>query len=137
MRPARLEDAEALAGLFAALGHPEAPDAVRARLWASPPSRAALVAELSLELVGAAVVELSHPLHREGREAQLSALVTRSDRRHLGVGRALVSAALAWARREGARGLFVRTPALRDDAGGFFRAVGFDETHVTFDWRLP
>lgn len=136
VRPAHPGDAEALARLFAGLGHPASPEEVRGRLWASPPWRAVWVAELGLELAGAAVVELSHPLHRHGREAALTALVTASDCRHRGVGRGLVFAALAWARREGCFNLQARVGLAHDDALGFFRAVGFEETHRAFDWRL-
>jgi GNAT superfamily N-acetyltransferase len=136
VRPAHPQDAEALAQVLAALGHAGSAEEMRARLWASPPWRAVFVAELGLEVAGAAVVELSHPLHRPGREAALTALATASDCRHRGVGRALVAAALAWARREGCYGLVVRVGLAHDDANGFFRAVGFEETHRTFDWSL-
>lgn len=136
VRPAQPGDAEPLARLLAALGHPASPEQMRGRLWASPPWRAVWVAELGLEVAGAAVVELSHPLHRLSREAALTALVAASDCRHRGVGRALVSSALAWARREGCFSLQVRVGLSHDDAVGFFRAVGFEETHRTFDWRL-
>ena len=44
--------------------------------------------------------------------------------------------AVAWARRERCHGLQVRVSLLHDDAHGFFRAIGFEETHRTFDWSL-
>lgn len=136
VRPASPQDAEALARVLALLGHPGSADEVRSRLWASPPWRSVFVAELALEIVGAAVVEAAHPLHRPGREAVLTALAVDPDCRHRGVGRALVATAVAWARREKCHGLQVRVSLLRDDAHGFFRAIGFEETHRTFDWSL-
>lgn len=136
VRPAQAEDSEALAQLFAELGHPTTPEALRARLWASPPWRVVLVAERDLEVVGCAVVELTHPLHLPRPEAQLTALVTRADRQHLGIGRALVMMALAWARRSSAARLHLRSSRRRDGAHGFYRALGFEETHLAFDWVL-
>jgi GNAT superfamily N-acetyltransferase len=136
VRPAEAADAEGLAEVLALLGHPATAEQMRARLWASPPWRAVFVAELDLSIAGAAVVELSHPLHRAEREAALTALATLGDFRHRGVGRALISAAVAWARRERCARLHVRAGVLSDDAHGFFMAVGFEETHRSFDWAL-
>jgi GNAT superfamily N-acetyltransferase len=136
VRPASPHDAEALARVLGLLGHAGSADEVRARLWASPPWRAVFVAELELEVVGAAVIEAAHPLHRAGREAALTALAVDPDCRHRGVGRALAATAVAWARRERCHGLQVRVSLLHDDAHGFFRAIGFEETHRTFDWSL-
>jgi GNAT superfamily N-acetyltransferase len=136
VRPAQLADAEGLAEVLSVLGHAASADEMRARLWASPPWRAVFVAELDLEIAGVAVVELSHPLHRPDREAALTALATLRDFRHRGVGRALVSTAVAWARREHCFRLHVRAGALSDDAHGFFKAIGFEETHHTYDWTL-
>ena len=95
------------------------------------------MAELGIAVAGAAVIEVHHPLHRRGREAQVTALVTDADARHRGVARVLVSHAVAWARREGCDRVFVRVHARRDDAHAFFRAIGFEETHLCFDWSLP
>ena len=95
-----------------------------------------LVAELDGEVVGVAVLELIHPLHTPAPEGVLTALVTDANARHRGAARVLIADASRRARQAGAGKLYLRCHRRRDDAHAFYRAQGFDETHLTFDRKL-
>ena len=77
-----------------------------------------------------------HPrLYSRAPSAQLTALVTnRAARRH-GVGGALTRAAAELARAAGCEKLYVRTNRRRQESPPFYRSLGFEETHFTFDLR--
>jgi GNAT superfamily N-acetyltransferase len=136
VRPAEGSDAPELVRLLEQLGYPSTEEAVRSRLELGPASRRVLLAELSGDAVGLAVVELLHPLHRGAPEAVLTALVTDANARHRGVARVLIADACRRARQMGANRLTLRCDRRRDDAHAFYRAQGFDETHLTFDRAL-
>lgn len=135
-RPAEPADAPALTRLLEQLGYPASEEQVRARLGFGPPDRRVLVAELDDAVVGLAVLELLHPLHQPQPEAVLTALVTEANARHRGVARVLLADAARRARQAGAAKLYLRCHLRRDDAHAFYRAQGFDETHLTFDRTL-
>lgn len=143
MRPPEAGEAGAIAELLDQLGYPSTEEQVRARLeaLASTPDHSVLVAELSLPtgeriVAGLLALEVGRLLHRDDRHAHLTALVTHRQFRHRGVARALLAAAEMIARREGCAFLHLRSSAMRDDAHGFFRAMGFEETHLAFDKKL-
>jgi GNAT superfamily N-acetyltransferase len=136
VRVAEAADAPAMVRLFEQLGYPCGEEALRSRLDLGPPGRRVLLAELGGDAVGLAVVELLHPLHRAAPEAVLTALVTDANARHRGVARALIAEAARRARQQGATRLSLRCHRRRDDAHAFYRAQGFEETHLTFDRAL-
>jgi GNAT superfamily N-acetyltransferase len=136
VRSADPSDAAALVGLLEQLGYACTEEAVASRLELSLPTRRALLAELSGSAVGLAVLELLHPLHRAAPEAVLTALITDANTRHRGVARALIVEASLRARQQGATLLYLRCDRRRDDAHGFYRAQGFEETHLTFERPL-
>jgi len=129
-------DAPALSRLLDQLGHPCSEEQVRARLSFGPPDRRVVVAELDGDVVGLAVLELIHPLHEAAPEGVLTALVTEANARHKGVARVLLADVARRARQAGAQRLTLRCHRRRDDAHAFYRALGFDETHLTFDRAL-
>ena len=135
-RPAEVADVPAMTRLLDQLGYPCSEEQLAARLDFGPPDRRVLVAELDGEVVGLAVLELTHPLHRAAPEAVLTALVTDANARHRGVARVLLADASRRARQAGATRLYLRCHRRRDDAHAFYRALGFDETHLTFDRAL-
>ncbi|HSP19696.1 MAG TPA: GNAT family N-acetyltransferase, partial [Myxococcaceae bacterium] len=94
-------------------------------------------AELKTQaLAGVATVAVHPRLYSPTPAAQLTALVTdRAARRH-GVGRALTHAAAAVARAAGCEKLYVRTNRRRQESPPFYRSLGFEETHLTFDLPL-
>ena len=135
-RPAEAADVPALTRLLEALGYPASEEQVRARLGFGPPDRRVVVAELDGDVVGLAVLELLHPFHRGAPEGVLTALVTEPNARHRGVARVLLADVSRRARQSGATKLQLRCHHRRDDAHAFYRAQGFEETHLTFDRPL-
>ncbi len=85
-----------------------------------------LIAELGDEVVGVAVLRVN----------EIVALVTAPNHRHRGVARGLVLEMCRRARAAGCTRLRVRVDKLRDDVPSFFRALGFDDTHVALDLAL-
>ncbi len=143
VRPAQPEDAEGLAGLFARLGYATSSAVVAAQFGLYQPATCfhALTAEYRPEsgpprLVGAATVSIQQRLYAARPVAQLTALVTDGEARQLGVGRALVKAAVELARSAQCERLFVRSDRRRTESHDFYRMLGFDEVNLTFDLPL-
>ena len=135
VRSARPGDVPALVQLFEQLGYTTDEPTLRAQLEQFGHGGAhALVAELPTHaLAGLATVAIHPRLYSRAPSAQLTALVTdRAARRH-GVGRALTRAAAELAREAGCEKLYVRTNRRRQDSPPFYRSLGFEETHLTFD----
>ena len=135
VRFARPGDVPALVQLFEQLGYTTDEPTLRAQLEQFGHGGAhALVVELpSHVLAGLATVAIHPRLYSPAPSAQLTALVTdRAARRH-GVGRALTRAAAEIAREAGCEKLYVRTNRRRQDSPPFYRSLGFEETHLTFD----
>jgi GNAT superfamily N-acetyltransferase len=138
VRPARPDDVPALVQLFEQLGYATDEPTLRAQLEHFGRGGAfALVAELSTQaLAGLATVAVHPRLYSRAPSAQLTALVTdRAARRH-GVGRALTRAAADIAREAGCEKLYVRTNRRRQESPPFYRSLGFEDTHLTFDLPL-
>ena len=138
VRPARPGDVPALVQLFEQLGYATDEPTLRAQLEHFGRGGAfALVAELSTQaLAGLATVAVHPRLYSRAPSAQLTALVTdRAARRH-GVGRALTRAAADIAREAGCEKLYVRTNRRRQESPPFYRSLGFEDTHLTFDLPL-
>ena len=139
VRPARPDDVPALAQLFEQLGYATDEDTLRTQLDRFGRGGAhALVAELTSHhrVAGLATVAIHPRLYSRAPSAQLTALVTdRAARRH-GVGGALTRAAAELARAAGCEKLYVRTNRRRQESPPFYRSLGFEETHFTFDLRL-
>jgi len=84
----------------------------------------------------AALVETAPAALVERRRATITELFVRPDHRRHGVGRALVAAALGWARERGARRVEVRVVARNAEAQAFWRAQGFGDFVDVLDLRL-
>lgn len=89
-----------------------------------------LIASEGDEVLGVAVLRLVGP------HAEILALVTDPNHRHRGVGRRLVLEMSERARRAGCALLRVRIARTDDGVVGFFRGLGFDETHLALDLAL-
>ncbi|MHB8878505.1 MAG: GNAT family N-acetyltransferase, partial [Myxococcaceae bacterium] len=136
-------DFPALAELLDQLGYPCTEEQVQARLAALSPAghQQVLIADLWLGthqtvVAGLLAMEIGCFFHRDVRHAHVTALVADRRYRHRGVARALMAEAQAIARREGCQLMHVRSSRSRDDAHAFYRALGFEETHLTFDKEL-
>ncbi len=143
VRPAQPEDADGLADLFAHRGYATSGAIIAAQFGLYRPGSPffALVAEHQLavgtpRLVGAATVSIQQRLYAARPVAQLTALVTDGEARQLGVGKALVKAALDLARSVQCERLFVRSDRRRSESHDFYRMLGFDEVNLTFDLSL-
>ena len=138
VRPARPDDVPALVHLFKQLGYTTDESTLRVQLQQFRSGAAhALVAELaSHALAGLATVAVHPRLYSRAPSAQLTALVTERCARRHGVGRALARAAADIAREAGCEKLYVRTNRRRQESPPFYRSLGFEETHFTFDLPL-
>ena len=134
IRPAALADAADLAALSGQLGYPSTPAQIAARLAAlAGAADAVQVAEVDGRVAGWIHVCSHRPLESEP-SAEIAGLVVDESRRGRGIGRLLVEAALAWARRQGYAGIRVRSNVVRADAHRFYEGLGFQrvKTQVTF-----
>jgi ribosomal protein S18 acetylase RimI-like enzyme len=108
----------------------EKAEALLSLCGARPREGTVLIAQEGDELLGVAVFRL-HP-----GEAELLALVTDPNHRHHGVGRQLVFEVSQRARLAGCSRLRVRVSRTEDGVVGFFRGLGFDDTHLALDLTL-
>jgi GNAT superfamily N-acetyltransferase len=134
IRDAERRDSPALARLLGQLGYPAGEDDVIRRLErieASPADRL-FVAELDGSVVGFAGIHVSPSLEHDRDAAKVSAIVVDEAHRRRGVGRALLDAVEAEARRRGCALVFLTTADRRADAHEFYRRLGWEETGRRF-----
>ena len=126
IRPARISDAAAIAGLATQLGYPTRPEEAEPRLRdvTSQPENAILVADWDGAVVGWIHVAGSHHVETESFAAIL-ALVVDEARRSGGIGAALVEAASEWGAQQGFRTLRVRSNVVRERTHAFYERLGF------------
>lgn len=135
MRPARPEEAAAVAVMFNALNTMDGPpppvamtaEAVRRDLLGAAPRAALLVAELDGALVGFVT---GNPVYDSVRAADtffLNDLYVAPEARRRGAGRALVAGLAAPARRRGARCLWWGVDLGDDEALRFYEALGAED----------
>jgi GNAT superfamily N-acetyltransferase len=127
VRPARTEDAPALAVLAGQLGYPTSSEELSARLpeVAANPDAVILVAGERDDVRGWIHVELKRSLLAP-LAAQVMGLVVDERRRSEGIGAALLAAGEAWARERGCRSMLVGTRVTRERAHRFYRRAGYD-----------
>jgi GNAT superfamily N-acetyltransferase len=133
VRPARPDDADALAALLAALGYPTAPADAAARLAALPPSDdgvlLAMAAGVPVGLVG---LHRFATIHAPAPVCYITALVTAAAARGQGVGRRLLEAAERWAIARGCSRIVVTSAEHRADAHAFYERCGYPYTGRRF-----
>jgi GNAT superfamily N-acetyltransferase len=127
IRPARADDASALAPLFADWEHAQPPEFIAERLsaWSATPYAEVLVAELEGALAGVVAVAATPHLARPGRFARLVGLAVGSGFRRRGVGAALVRATEELARSWHCDRLELTSSRWRDEAPAFYVALGY------------
>ena len=140
VRPARLEDSEALADLATQLGYPSKKEEIAERLRQilPDPDHAVLVAELPASgACGFAHVFAGISLET-GARAELLGLVTDGKLRSRGLGRRLVAEAERWAREKGLGALCVHCNVVRTEAHRFYETLGYEcaKTQKYFRKRL-
>ncbi len=137
-RPARPEDAPALAALSTQLGYPSSPDEMRARLRAilGRDEHAVLVAEKDGQVV-AWIHAFILRLVEANPEAEIGGLVVDEGCRGQGIGRALVHLAEEWARALGCATIAVRSNVVRERTHRFYEDLGYTRIKAQYTFRKP
>ncbi len=140
IRPARPDDAPALARLYIQLGYPKGNEAEVL------PERLARIRALGDELivaeqedgtvVGLAGLHLVHVMHYPKPLGYITSFVTDQSVRRQGVGRKLLEAATEWARAKGCYRLSLTSAEHRSDAHAFYPASGIPMTGRRFSKDL-
>jgi N-acetylglutamate synthase-like GNAT family acetyltransferase len=138
VRPARDDDAAAVAELLGHLGYPAPASEIPRRLTRlrARGDAETLVAVAEGRVVGLATVHARDVLHHAHPVVQLTALVVPPDMRGRGVGRALVDVVERWAAARGAERLVVTTALHRADAPAFYERLGFEHTGRRYARRI-
>jgi len=138
VRPARDDDASAVAELLAHLGYPAPPAEIPARLarLRARGDAETLVAVADGRVVGLATVHARDVLHHAHPVVQLTALVVPPHMRGRGVGRTLVGAVEHWAAARGADRLVLTTALHRAEAPAFYERLGFEHTGRRYARRI-
>ena len=142
IRPAASHDAPAAADLMAQLtehAHGQADPGVedRFRAMLDLPQYAIFVAEDETgQVVGLLTVSHRWTLWHAGPCALIEELVVDERARGRGVGRALVQAALDWARSQGCSEVEVSTEQENADAQNFYRRLGFEGVALLLEHEL-
>ena len=129
IRPARPADAPVLGRLPAELGYPQAAAELHRRIMAlaDTDTDAVLVAEVSEPVVGMASVHVT-PFFNEGRSrGRITALVVDPDLRRRGIGRHLLEAVEATAKRRGCGAVELTSSPHRHGAHRFHLAAGYQD----------
>ena len=135
-RPARSEDAGGLVALVEALGYPDLPGRVQARLerLIARDDHAVFVAARGGELVGWIHVQEFHSLASDPI-ALIAGLSVDPACRRSGLGRGLVARAEHWARGRGLSSLRLRARVTRTGAHAFYRRLGFELAKEQLQFR--
>ncbi len=138
IRRATVADAEALAPLMTQLGYPTEPAAMRARLERidAHPDYHTLVAARGGVLVGTVGLQRGIGWVDDHPWARVMSLVVTESERGRGTGAALMRAAEAWARENGAASLHLTAARHREGAHRFYERVGYQATGLRFVRRL-
>jgi GNAT superfamily N-acetyltransferase len=138
IRPARADDASAIAALLTELGYPTTPDEVPSRLAGyDSPDYAALLAENKDGAVALIGLHLLSSLHVASPACYITGLIVSEKAQRQGIGRQLLSAAEAWARAHGCNRITVTSATHREGAHAFYENSGFPETGRRFVRTLP
>jgi GNAT superfamily N-acetyltransferase len=127
VRPARPDDAPALAPLTTQLGYPvEAPEQAErlARVLASTDDAVLVAVDAADTAIGWIHVQLRHPL-TSAPHAQIAGMVVNEEHRSEGVGAALLAAAEAWAGERGLTSVQVYSRVERERAHRFYERHGY------------
>jgi len=136
IRPARFEDATAIAELCAQPGYLSSPVQVKRRLEqiAYVPFHSLVVAETGGQISGWAYVQ-AYTLPEMDFHAELGGLVVAKEHRGAGVGKDLLAAGEEWACQKGFRELWVRSNVIRTEAHQFYQALGYEHINSQHTFR--
>jgi GNAT superfamily N-acetyltransferase len=134
IRRATTDDAETIATLLGELGYPTSARSIPRRLQSLDREGSPVFLAVGADdtPLGLAAVTRHAALHAEAPVAYITALVTSSNARGQGVGRALVGACEGWARERGCGRLSVTSAEHRSDAHSFYPSCGLPYTGRRF-----
>lgn len=138
IRDAVASDAPAIAGLLGELGYPASSGEAAAHLdtFERDPASRVQVAVLDGVVVGLIATHLVPRFDAERLSCRILDLVVTGSCRRAGVGRALVRAAEADARRRGIPRLDLATGDERHDARAFYESLGYERKSLAYRKRL-
>lgn len=141
IRPATLDDTEALASLSTQLGYPATPQLIAERLrsWASLPHHAVFVACLPTGEVAAFIdLGITHHLQIDPY-VEIGGLVVDASARNRGIGVRLLEQAESWARAHRIATIRVRSNVIRADAHRFYERENYvrEKTSAVFRKSVP
>lgn len=127
LRPAAVQDADALVPLLAELGYPVAADLVRdnVRRLAHTEVDRVWVAERGGTVLGVVSVHLTPLFHAAGCLGRVTSLVVRADARGHGIGRMLMRQAEAFCWAAGCERVELTSGDHRAEAHRFYEALGY------------
>lgn len=132
IRPVRLDDAEAAAGLSGELGYPIDADRMRRRLETllQLPDHAVFVAVRDGVVLG--WIHVSEVMHLQSDpRVEIGGLVVTESARGQRVGASLVARAEQWASSRGFNAILVRSQIKREDAHRFYLREGYARTKTS------
>ncbi|MDQ3617612.1 MAG: GNAT family N-acetyltransferase [Pseudomonadota bacterium] len=134
VRAAETGDASDVAALFDALGYPCSLDeaAERIAVVTADPSQHLLLAERDGEACGLIALHMIYAIANGAELARVTALVVSPECHRLGIGRRLLRAVEALARRAGVARIEVTSGAQREQAHAFYRGCGYDDGSLRF-----
>ncbi len=137
-RPARLEDAPAMAALSDQLGYPSSAEEMQERLRAilGQEEHAVFVAERNGRVVAWIHVFLLR-LVEANPEAEIGGLIVDEECRGQGIGRTLVRLAEDWARSLGCATIAVRSNVVRERTHRFYEGLGYGRVKAQYTFRKP
>ena len=132
VRALRVDDAEAVAALSAALGYPAREEEIRSRIQqlAENSERMALAAVLQDEVVGWIDAAVERHLQSES-VVVIGGLVVRNDVRGRRIGQHLCQAVEQWAVQIGIATVRVRSQLKRADAHRFYLRGGYSQVKIS------
>jgi GNAT superfamily N-acetyltransferase len=139
IRPMAASDADRVAHLMSQLGYPSTSQQIAQRFERidGQSNQALFVADDDGQVV-ASVHVAANPYLENDASAEILGLVVADEYRSQGIGKALVSAAEAWAARLGCGVLRVRSNTIRTRAHAFYDRAGFHrvKTQLCFEKEI-
>lgn len=139
IRLAKIGDAARLADLSGQLGYPASEADIRKRMREIRPAsqHALFVAETKDAGVIGWIHASKQPLLEVDLRAEINGLVVAENHRSLGAGARLLAAAEDWARKQGCKGMSVRSNVIRERAHQFYERNGFEHYKTQKSFRKP
>lgn len=139
IRRAKVTDAPRIAELSGQLGYPATAEQIRRRLRQIQPASQNAIFVADAEDAG--VVGWLHvskvALLETDLRAEVNGLVVAEGHRSVGAGAQLLVAAEKWARKQGCKGMSVRSNVIRERAHEFYERNGYEHYKTQKSFRKP